>query len=75
MNVRFTSVRDIREFVGLATLQSFPVHVADGDGSTADAKCFMEMFTVDFTHPLQVQIADSRNEAHFAKAAARFVVG
>ena len=35
MTVRFTSVRDIREFVGLATLQSFPVHVADGDGSTA----------------------------------------
>ena len=35
----------------------------------------MELFTINFTHPLQVQIADSRNEAHFAKAAARFVVG
>ena len=74
MTVRFTSVRDIREFVGLATLQSFPVHVADSGGSTADAKCFMEMFTVDFTHPLQVVIDDESDAAAFARSAARFLV-
>ena len=48
--------------------------VVDGE-HVVSAKNFMELFTINFTHPLQVQIADSRNEAHFAKAAARFVVG
>ena len=52
MTVQFHSLRDIREFVGLATLQSYPIHVADAAGATADAKCFMEMFTVEFTQPL-----------------------
>ena len=74
MTVRFTSVRDIREFVGLATLQSFPVHVADGDGSTADAKCFMEMFTLDFTAPLNVEISGEENKSAFASAAKKFLV-
>ena len=74
MTVRFTSVRDIREFVGLATLQSFPVHVADGGGSTADAKCFMETFTADFAQPLQVVIDDESNAAACARSAARVLV-
>ena len=74
MIVRFASVSDVREFVGLATLQPYAIDVVDGE-HVVSAKNFMELFTIYFTHPLQVQIADSRNEAHFAKAAARFVVG
>ena len=74
MIVRFASVSDVREFVGLATLQPYAIDVVDGE-HVVSAKNFMELFTINFTHPLQVQIADSRNEAHFAKAAARFVVG
>ena len=74
MIVRFASVSDVRVFVGLATLQPYAVDVVDGE-HVVSAKNFMELFTINFTHPLQVQIADSRNEAHFAKAAARFVVG
>ena len=70
MIVRFASVSDVREFVGLATLQPYAIDVVDGE-HVVSAK----NFTRNFTHPLQVQIADSRNEAHFAKAAARFVVG
>ena len=74
MIVRFASVSDVRECVGLATLQPYAIDVVDGE-HVVSAKNFMELFTISFTHPLQVQIADSRNEAHFAKAAARFVVG
>lgn len=72
MTVQFYSLRDIREFVSLATLQSYPIHVADASGETADAKCFMEMFTVDFVHALQVIIDDPSDAAAFARSAARF---
>ena len=73
MTVQFASLSDVREFVGLATLQPYEVQVRDGD-RRVDAKCFMEMFTVDFTHPLQVVIDDESNAAAFARSAARFLV-
>lgn len=74
MTVQFHSLRDIREFVGLATLQSYPIQVEDAAGATADAKCFMEMFTVDFTQPLTLRIDESADTASFARSAARFLV-
>ena len=73
MTVQFASLSDVREFVGLATLQPYEVQVRDGD-RCVDAKCFMEMFTVDFTHPLQVVIDDESDAAAFARSAARFLV-
>ena len=67
MTVQFHSLRDIREFVGLATLQSYPIHVADAAGATADAKCFMEMFTVEFTQPLTLLIGAEDGDVERAK--------
>ena len=63
MIVRFASVSDVREFVGLATLQPYAIDVVDGE-HVVSAKNFMELFTINFTHPLQVQIADSPPPRH-----------
>ena len=72
MTVHFDSLGDVREFVGLATLQPYAVQVLDGD-RTVNAKCFMEMFTINFTRPLQVEIAGADNEAAFARVAKKFL--
>ena len=73
MTVQFASLSDVREFVGLATLQPYEVQVRDGD-RCVDAKCFMEMFTLDFTSPLDVEINGEENENAFASAAKKFLV-
>lgn len=73
MTVRFESLSDIREFVGLASLQPFKVEVHDGE-RTVNAKSFMEMFTIDFTHPLLVNITGVDNESAFAGAAKKFLI-
>ena len=72
MTVHFDSLGDVREFVGLATLQPYAVQVLDGD-RTVNAKSFMEMFTINFTQPLQVEVAGADNEAAFARAAKKFL--
>ena len=67
MTVRFASLGDIREFVSLATLQPYDVMVLDGD-RTVNAKSFMEMFTIDFAHPLRVEAGEHTDAfAHVAK--------
>ena len=73
MTVRFSSLSDIREFVGLASLQPYMVEVHDGD-RRVNAKSFMEMFTIDFTHPLLVDVCGKENEIAFAGAAKKFIV-
>ena len=73
MTVRFASINDVREFVGLARLQPFTVEVFDGK-HTVNAKSFMEMFTIDFTHPLLVTADSAEHELAFAGAARKFVV-
>ena len=73
MTVQFASLSDVREFVGLATLQPYEVQVRDGD-RCVDAKCFREMFTLDFTAPLDVEISGEENENAFASAAKKFLV-
>ena len=73
MTVRFASLSDIREFVGLASLQPYMVEVHDGD-RRVNAKSFMEMFTIDFTHPLLVDVCGKENEIAFAGAAKKFIV-
>lgn len=73
MTIRFVSLSDVREFVGLATLQNYAVSVSDG-AHTVNAKSFMEMFTMDFTHPLQVAVDGTENEQNFAQIAKKFVV-
>ena len=73
MTVRFESLGDVKEFVGRATLQPYAVQVQDGE-RMVNAKSFMEMFTINFTQPLRVEVAGEENAASFARAAKRFVV-
>lgn len=73
MTVRFSSLRDVREFVGLATLQPYEVMVHDGD-RLVSAKCFMEMFTINFAEPLDIEVEGKENETAFARAAGKFLV-
>ena len=73
MTIHFACLNDVREFVALATLQPFPVLIVDGD-HTVNAKSFMEMFTIDFTHPLQVNVDGAENGARFARTAEKFLV-
>ena len=58
--VRLRSVQDVQEFVAIATEQPFPVFVGNGSYKV-DAKCFMEMFCLDFTRPL-IATADCTKE-------------
>ncbi len=73
MTVRFGSMNDVREFVCLAGLQPYSIEVCDGD-HRVNAKSFMEMFTIDFTHPLVVTIDSTEHEQAFAGAARKFVL-
>lgn len=73
MTIRFASLNDVREFVSLATLQTYPVKVVDGE-RTVNAKSFMEMFTLDFSQPLSVEVGGEENQTAFAKAAKKFLV-
>ena len=51
--IRLTSVQDVQAFVSLATSKAFPVFVRDLN-MTVNGKSFMEMFCLNFTHPLFV---------------------
>ena len=72
--IRLRSVQDVQEFVALATERSFPIYVGTG-GYRVDAKCFMEMFCLDFTRPL-IATADCSYEEfiRLRMAADRFAV-
>ena len=72
MTVQLSSVQDVREFVGLATLQPFPVMV-EADGRKVNANSFMEMCTLDYRRPLQIDIQNPENEKTFAQAAKKFI--
>ena len=75
--VRLRSVQDVQDFVALATEQPFPVFVGNpsSNGHKVDAKCFMEMFCLDFTRPLiaSAQCGEDAFE-RLRKAADRFLV-
>ena len=73
MTVRFASLNDVKEFVGLASLQPYGVEVLDGDRHV-NAKSFMEMFTIGFTGPLQVEVEGEDNARRFAQAAKKFLI-
>ena len=72
--IRLRSVQDVQEFVAVATQQPFPVFVGNS-GYRVDAKCFMEMFCLDFTRPLIATAQCSDEEFCRLRAAAdRFAV-
>ncbi len=60
--IRLHSVRDVQEFVAIATACPYTVTIRDARNKI-DGKCFMEMFCLDFSRPLRV-LADC-SEAEF----------
>ncbi|MBR4308413.1 MAG: hypothetical protein IKT58_02335 [Oscillospiraceae bacterium] len=71
MTIQLASVKDVREFVSLATIQPYPILVEDGE-RTVNATSFMEMFTLDLSAPLRLKI-EKENEEHFRAAARGFL--
>ena len=59
--IRLGSVRDVEEFVKLATAQPFPVYLNDGS-HRINGKSFMEMFCLTLTRPLRVTAECTRAE-------------
>ena len=49
--IRIKSVQDVLSFVDLATSRPFPVLVGN-ERHKVNGKSFMEMFCLNFTHPL-----------------------
>ncbi len=71
MTIRLASVSDVREFVSLATVQPYLVRVFDGVRSV-NATSFMEMFTLNFSEPLQLDIEEQHQDC-FRAAAQKFI--
>ena len=59
--IRLRSVQDVQQFVALATSRPYDVVVRDNHNKI-DAKCFMEMFCLDFRRPLRVVCQCSEEE-------------
>ncbi|MBQ9149033.1 MAG: hypothetical protein IJX69_05630 [Oscillospiraceae bacterium] len=51
--IRLGSVKDVQDFVDLATTQAFTITVRD-EHNKISADSFMELFCLDFSHPLRV---------------------
>ena len=59
--IRLKSVQQVQEFVDLATACAFPVYVSD-HRHRVNGKSFMEMFCLNFSHPLNVTAACSQEQ-------------
>lgn len=70
MTIQLTSVLEVKEFVSIATVQPYEILVRDGE-RCVNAKSFMELCTLDFSHPLQVDAGE--HEAELAPAAEKFI--
>lgn len=71
--IQLRSVQDVQEFVSLATAAPFPVRVGS-DAYQANGKSFMEMFCLDFSHPLTATLSCSRDEFEsFRTTVSRFL--
>lgn len=72
--VSFHSFEDVRDFVFLASTQSFDVTVYSGS-SHADGKSMMVMLGLDYSQPLWVQCSCEGAQAQdFVEQAKRFCV-
>ena len=70
--ISLTSVKDVQEFVALATSRPFPVTVGNSR-HRVNGKSFMEMFCLDFSFPVTARTECSREEFEaFRRDAARF---
>ena len=72
--IRVSSVKDVLEFVSIATKRPFPITVGN-ERHRVNGKSFMEMFCLDLTFPLTVRTECSPQEYEgFRNAAHRFAV-
>jgi phosphotransferase system HPr-like phosphotransfer protein len=51
--IRLGSVQDVQDFVAIATTYPFSITVRD-EHNKIKAESFMELFCLNFTHPLRV---------------------
>ena len=72
--IRLYSVQDVQHFVALATARPYDVVVRDNHNKI-NAKCFMEMFCLDFRRPLRVicQCSDEEFQSFIRDAKAYLV--
>lgn len=73
-SVMFHSVHDVEEFVGLVTIQPFPVRLSDGIHQIS-GRGFIEMFCLELSRPVHV-CADCPSDVfeRFRQSAERFLV-
>jgi len=71
--LKLTSVRDVQDFVALATAQPFPITVGN-ELHRVNGKSFMEMFSLNYNFPVTARLECSEAEfSAFCLQAARFV--
>ena len=72
--IRLRSVKDVQEFVAIATARPYSVTIRD-ERNKINGKSFMEMFCLDFSRPLRVlcDCSDADFEA-ICRDADRFLV-
>ena len=68
--IRLGSVQEVQEFVSIAATRTYPVLVRD-DHNKINADSFMELFCLDFTHPLRVVCDCGQEELDQLKDALR----
>ncbi len=65
--IRLASVQDVQEFVSLATAKAYPISVRDLH-TQVNGKSFMEMFCLNFSHPLTAVVECSGADLQQLKA-------
>ena len=71
--IRLKSVQDVQDFVAIATTRPFLITVRD-EHNKIKADSFMELFCLNFSHPLRVVCDCSEAELEILKQdMARFV--
>ncbi len=67
------SLRQVQDFVSLAMIQPFDVHVGN-DRQNINGKDLMGMFSLDYSAPVRVQVRCSPEEFRsFHSSASRFI--
>ena len=64
--IRLGSVQDVQDFVAVTTTRPFTITVRD-EHNKINADSFMELFCLDFTHPLRVVCDCSQEELDLLK--------
>jgi phosphotransferase system HPr-like phosphotransfer protein len=72
--IQLTSINDVKDFVNLATLQTFEIDITSGR-YVIDAKSIMGIFSVDLSKPINVNVYGNDEEADvFFEKIRRFAV-